>query len=88
MAKVFKIDGAGARKILRSEGVRADLQRRADRVRTAAEAALPETGDAWSRGIIADTSVGVARAGATVIGVWLPVEEEHRVLGGAIDAAG
>lgn len=87
MAKTFRLSGKGARAVLQSAGVRDDLQRRADRVRAAAEAALPEPDQAWRRGIVADTQTGTTRVGATVIGVWLPVEETHRVLGGAIDAA-
>lgn len=77
----FKISSPGARALMRSDGVRADLQRRAENVSRAAEA---------SSGIMltADTYIGKNRAGATVIGVPMPIEQDRRILGGAIDAAG
>lgn len=77
----FKISSAGARALLRSPGVRADMQRRADAVLRAAQ---PHT-DAELR---AEAVVGKGRAGATVFGVPLREEAARRVLGSAIDAAG
>lgn len=79
----FKHRSAGYRAILRSDTVRADLQTRADRVKTAAETQL--AGDGVT--IIADTTVGRGRAGGTVIGVPMRIEARKRVLGRAIDAA-
>lgn len=77
----FKISSPGARALLRSGGVRADLQRRAEAVRTAAQ---PQT----DADLTADSYIGKGRAGATVIGVPMPIEQDRRILGGAIDAAG
>jgi hypothetical protein len=76
------------RAVLKSDGVRSDLERRAGAVKAAADSMLAEPTDAWPRGIIADSGVGAGRAGATVIGVWFDVEIAHRILGSAIDAAG
>ncbi len=79
-------DAAPAVRTLRRQLVDGALEA-VEHVRAAADAALPEPDQAWRRGIVADTQTGTTRVGATVIGVWLPVEETHRVLGGAIDAA-
>lgn len=76
----FRHSSAGYRSILRSEGVREDLQRRADQVKRAAQ-------DQTRRELIADSYVGRGRSGATVIGVSETEETRERVLGGAIDAA-
>ena len=91
----FHMRSAGARAILRSDGVRDDLQRRADAVKAVAEPQwLEATADDHVDGpvrVIADTYVGSSRAGATVIAIHpysLRIERERRILGGAIDAAG
>lgn len=76
----FVVRSAGARALLRSAGVRSDLERRAQRVRDAAQ---PHT----SRLLIADSAIGRGRALATVIGVSVTEESARRVLGGALDAA-
>lgn len=76
----FVIDSKGAKAVLRSEGVRADLQRRAEAVKTAAQGKT-------DRELIADSYVGRGRAGATVIGVSESEETRERILGSAIDAA-
>lgn len=80
----FKLDSAGARRILRSPGVQRDLQRRADRVKAAARAQITDLDD-WE--VIADTRVGRNRAGALISGVPMRVEADRRILGSAIDAA-
>jgi len=81
----FNYSKAGYLKILKSPEVRAALQRRADKVKAAAEAALPaEAGDAE---IFADTTIGRTRAGATVLGVPLRIEQDRRPLGQAMSAA-
>ncbi|MFG2618030.1 hypothetical protein ACGFXC_10420 [Streptomyces sp. NPDC048507] len=84
----FRPDKDGMRKILTSEDVRKDLLRRAekiaDRVRHTTDTGV------FSRapgGIIADSYTGRERAGATVIGVPLAYEADHRPLGAAVDAA-
>jgi hypothetical protein len=79
----FTIDSAGARALLRSDGVRADLDARAQRVKAAAEGQVDSDVE-----IIADSYIGSGRAGATVIGVPMRIERRRRVLGGAVDAAG
>jgi hypothetical protein len=79
----FKHNPAGYRAVLRSEAVRVDLDTRAQRVKAAADA---ELSDPRIR-IVADTTVGRNRAGATIIGVPLRIERSRRVLGRAIDAA-
>lgn len=77
----FKILPAGARALLRSDQVRADLQRRAESVQRAAQGQTAAE-------ITADSYTGKGRAGATVIGVPMAQEQDRRILGGAIDAAG
>lgn len=76
----FVLNSSGAREILRSSGVRADLESRARRVKAAAQ---PHT----DRDLIADSYTGRNRAGATVIGTSITEETERRTLGSAIDAA-
>jgi hypothetical protein len=76
----FQIDSNGAKAVLRSEGVRDDLQRRANQVKAAAQGHT-------RRELIADSYVGRGRAGATVIGVSETEEARERILGSAIDAA-
>jgi hypothetical protein len=83
----FVIDSGGARALLRSPGVRAMLLARALRVAAAADAQLA-TLDAPYPAVEADSYTGAGRAGATVLGVPLPLERSRRILGGAIDAAG
>lgn len=77
----FKILPKGARSLLRSDQVRADLQRRAESVQRAAQGQTEAE-------LTADSYTGKGRAGATVIGVPLAQEQDQRILGGAIDAAG
>lgn len=79
----FVYSSAGYIEIMKSSGVRSDLQSRAERVRAHAEAEL--VGEDVQ--LIADTTVGRTRAGATVIGVPMRLEVERRILGRAIDAA-
>lgn len=76
---------AGYRVVLTSHEVRAMLQHKADAVRRAAEAQLPAGSDVY---LLADTTVGSNRAGATVIGVPMRLEKSSRILGSSIDAAG
>lgn len=78
----FVHNRGGYRAVLRSDPVRSMLQRKADAVRQAAAGQVPP--DVY---LLADTTVGINRAGATVIGVPMRLERERRVLGSAIDAA-
>lgn len=82
----FRLNSAGVRQILRSDEVRSDLQRRADQVKAGADAQLAGLEGPHPE-VAADSYVGSGRAGATVIGVPLPLEESRRILGNAIDAA-
>ena len=81
-------DGIG--QLARSSGVRADLERRAQAVRAAAQAAAPRMQEGRIE-IEASTRVGQDRARGIVVaqhpGV-LHAEAKHRFLGGAMDAAG
>jgi len=90
----FRLNSRGAKALLRSDGVRAEFQRRADAVKAVAEpqwqAATADTGTAEPVRVIADTYSGSGRAGATVIAIHpasLRIEQDQRILGGAIDAA-
>ena len=83
----FVLNSPGVRAILRSPEVRADLHARALRVKAVVDAELA-TLDAPYPGVVADSYTGHGRAGATVLGVPLPLERSRRILGGAIDAAG
>lgn len=83
----FKLDSGGAKAILRSEAVRADLHVRAERVKVAAEPQLAAL-DSPYPSLKVTSDIGPGRAGATVTGVPLPLERSRRILGGAIDAAG
>lgn len=83
----FEHNWAGYRAILRSDGVRADLQRRADAVAQAARSRLPRSYHGRNIRILADTTRGRNRAGATVIGVPMRLEKALRILGSSIDAA-
>lgn len=97
MARVierFKLNSRGARALLRSDGVRADLQRRAEAVKAVAEpqweAATADIHTEEPVRVIADSYTGSGRAGATVIAIHpasLRIEQDRRILGGAIDAA-
>jgi hypothetical protein len=78
----FTHNRAGYRAVMRSAGVRNMLLGKAEAVRAAAERDVPA--DVY---LLADTTVGTNRAGATVIGVPMRLERERRVLGSAIDAA-
>ena len=81
-------DGIG--ELARSGGVRADLERRAQAVRAAAQAAAPRMQEGRIE-IEASTRVGRDRARGIVVaqhpGV-LHAEAKNRFLGGAMDAAG
>lgn len=79
----FDLNSPGMRTILRSSGVQKLLQAKADQVKAAAETQL--AGEGFY--VLATTSVGRSRAGATVFGVPLRIEADRRVLGGALDAA-
>lgn len=81
----FRHNRAGYLAVLKSGGVKADLGRRAQQVKAAAQSQIP----AGERDIelIADTQVGKNRAGATVIGIPMRLEVDHRILGRSIDAA-
>lgn len=80
----FVHNRAGYRAVLRSPGTAKMLQVRAEAVRRAAESQLPADTDIY---LLADTTTGQNRAGATVIGVPMRLERLRRVLGSAIDAA-
>lgn len=82
--KSFRHNRAGYRAVMRSKSVQQDLQRRADRVRAAAESQLPAGSGVE---LLADTTVGRNRAGGTVLGVPMRLEVAQRILGSAIDAA-
>lgn len=90
----FRLSSRGAKALLRSPGVRADLQRRADAVKAACEGEWQQaTADSHTPEpvrVVADTYTGTGRAGATVIAIHpssLRIERDRRILGGAIDAA-
>lgn len=80
----FVHNRAGYRAVLRSSGTASMLLAKAEAVRRAAEGQLPPDTDIY---LLADTTVGQNRAGATVIGVPMRLERDRRVLGSAIDAA-
>lgn len=81
-------DGIG--ELARSAGVRADLERRAQAVRAAAQAAAPQMKEGRIE-VEASARVGRDRVRGVVVarhpGV-LYAEAKHRFLGGAMDAAG
>lgn len=83
----FELRRRGAIVLMRSDGVRSDLEGRARRVKAVVDAELA-TLDAPYPQVVADTTVGATRAGATVIGVPMPLERSRRILGQALDAAG
>lgn len=90
----FKHSSRGYQNVMKSAGMRADLQRRADQVKQVAGPQFDVADDdLWGTPVevIADTYVGKSRAGGTVVAVHpaaLKIESERRILGGAIDAAG
>lgn len=90
----FQINSRGAQALLKSDGVRADLLRRAQAVADWAgpyfEQALADSGTPEPVRIIADTYVGRSRAGATAIAVHpgsLRIEQDHGYFRGAMSAA-
>lgn len=87
MLERFRVRRAGLRELLKSDGVRTDLEARARRVAAAARARGDGVLDHGEGGIVADSYTGRSRAGATVLGVPMDVEARDRVLGASIDAA-
>lgn len=90
----FRINSRGAEALLKSDGVRADLLRRAQAVADWAgpyfEQALADSHLPEPVRIVADTYVGRTRAGATAIAVHplsLRVEQDHGYFRGAMSAA-
>ncbi|WP_432111368.1 hypothetical protein [Streptomyces sp. YPW6] len=90
----FQINSRGAAALLKSEGVRADLERRAQAVADWAgpyfEEALADSGTPEPVRIVADSYIGRTRAGATAIAVHpgsLRVEQDHGYFRGAMSAA-
>jgi hypothetical protein len=84
----------GLKALLRSQGVRAMLHGRAERVAEAARA-RGQRMESPDRDVLlpirVESSIGAVRARATVIADHpgaLNAEAKHRILGGAIDAAG
>lgn len=98
MARVierFRINSRGAAALLKSQDVRADLERRAQAVAEQAgplfRQALADSGTPEPVRMVADSYVGRSRAGATAIAVHpgsLRVEQEHGYFRAAISAAG
>lgn len=86
-------NSAGMRELLISLGVEKMLHGRAERVAEAAQAHYdsedqPHTGEVV---VEVDSGVGPGRVHATVVAkhpAALAIEARHRILGGAIDAAG
>jgi len=83
----FRLNSRGMKALLRSDDVREDLERRADRVAQQVRGQVEGVLEHGEGGIVADSYTGRGRVGATVIGVPMEVEARDRVLGGAIDAA-
>jgi hypothetical protein len=83
----FQLSSPGARALLRSAPVAADLLARAERVKVAATPQLAAL-DSPYPALKVTGDIGPGRAGATVTGVPLPLERSRRILGGALDAAG
>lgn len=82
----FKYSQRGYIEVLKSDGVRAHLQLLADGVKRSADADLARAG-AGDIELIADTSTGRTRVGATVIGVPMRIEARERILGRALGGA-
>ncbi len=80
--KSYKHRRPGYIVVMKSAEVRDHLLGRALDVRRAAEEKLPHGLD-----LVADTTEGRTRAGATVLGVPMRLEVAHRILGSSIDAA-
>jgi hypothetical protein len=83
----FRLTSRGMGALLKSDGVRDDLQARAERVARAVRSRTEGVLEHGPGGIVADSYVGRRRAGATVIGVPMEVETASRPLGSSIDAA-
>lgn len=83
----FRLSSAGAKALLRSPAVKADLHARAERVKAAAEPELAALDEPYPS-VKVTSDIGPGRAGATVTGVPLPLERSRRILGAALDAAG
>ncbi|MGW0933658.1 hypothetical protein [Streptomyces sp. NPDC002666] len=90
----FQLNSRGAAALLKSDGVRADLQRRAQAIADWAgpyfEDALANTHTPEPVRMVADSYVGRTRAGATAIAIHpgsLRVEQEHGYFRGAMSAA-
>lgn len=90
----FRLNSPGAAALLKSNGVRNDLLRRATAVANWArpyyESALADSGTDTPVRVIADTYIGRSRAGATIVAVHprsLRVEQEHGYFRGAMSAA-
>lgn len=90
----FRLNSRGAAALLKSPGVRADLERRARAVAGQAgpqfEQALADSHTPEPVRMIADSYTGRTRAGATAIAVHpgsLRVEREHGYFRGAMSAA-
>lgn len=82
----FKHSWPGYKRVMKSEGTQAMLQRKADAVAAAVDSQLDvDFDDDWE--IIADVQVGRTRAGAMVSGVPLSIEEAEGILASSIDAA-
>jgi hypothetical protein len=84
----FKPNRAGIRALLSTPAVQADLLRRAEKVKAAAEPRF-KAEDPTIR-VTADVKVGAVRAGASIGAIGrnaLEIERRSRILGGAIDAA-
>lgn len=79
----FKYSSAGFIEIMKSPGVAADLERRANAVRSAVQARYQRPG--WD--IISNVQIGRTRARAIVSGVPERDERAHRIMGSALDAA-
>ena len=82
----FRHNRFGYIAVMRGPGMVADLERRADAVHRVVEDHLDSLGVLGVH-VHSDTTTGRTRAGGTVAGVPMAVEQAHRVLGGALDAA-
>jgi hypothetical protein len=83
----FEMDSDGYKNVLRSDGVRADLQARAERI-AARAASMYNDADSILE-VKADSYIGKGRAGATAIAIGvraLEIEAERRVLGSSMEA--
>jgi hypothetical protein len=94
VVRQFRINSPGAAELLKSNGVRNDLLRRAVAVANWArpyyEQALADSHTDTPVRVVADTYIGRSRAGATVVAVHprsLGVERQHGYFRGALSAA-